>query len=487
MTFVNAIVASQYEADLVYAVFNNHKNGDFKPYIFKSSDKGKSWKSISGNLPLRGTVYDIAEDHVDKNLLFAGTEFGCFFSKDGGQNWHQLKSGLPTIAIKDIEIQRRENDLVLASFGRGFYILDDYSPLRNFKEEDQKNSLTIYPIKDAWMFIESTPLGLSGKANQGESYYGAENPAVAAVITYLFNDTTLISIKDQRKKKESELVKNGKDVPYPTLDALHKEDWENNPYLIATISDAQGEVVRRLRIDKPQKGFNRLNWDFRYEALVPVQLQNKSAGRYESTTNGALAAPGTYYVQFHKFQAGKLSELTAKTAFIIKALNNVSLAASDKKQLNDFSVKMAKMRRAARGASEVYSLQVNRLKHVQKAIHETTDSDLKLLEKISELGIKQKEMAIVLYGDASLSSREFAFSPGLLSRIESTMDNFWSATSAVPSSANRHYNESADIFESMLKELRLMNDEITKLEEALFKLGAPYTQGSNFIPDWKRE
>jgi photosystem II stability/assembly factor-like uncharacterized protein len=487
MTFVNAIVASQYEADLVYAVFNNHKNGDFKPYIFKSSDKGKSWKSISGNLPLRGTVYDIAEDHVDKNLLFAGTEFGCFFSKDGGQNWHQLKSGLPTIAIKDIEIQRRENDLVLASFGRGFYILDDYSPLRNFKEEDQKNSLTVYPIKDAWMFIESTPLGLSGKANQGESYYGAENPAVAAVITYLFNDTTLISIKDQRKKKESELVKNGKDVPYPTLDALHKEDWENNPYLIATISDAQGEVVRRLRIDKPQKGFNRLNWDFRHEALVPVQLQNKSAGRYESTTNGALAAPGTYYVQFHKFQAGKLSELTAKTAFIIKALNNVSLAASDKKQLNDFSVKMAKMRRAARGASEVYSFQVNRLKHVQKAIHETTDSDLKLLEKISELGIKQKEMAIVLYGDASLSSREFAFSPGLLSRIESTMDNFWSATSAVPSSANRHYNESADIFESMLKELRLMNDEITKLEEALFKLGAPYTQGSNFIPDWKRE
>jgi hypothetical protein len=337
------------------------------------------------------------------------------------------------------------------------------------------------------MFIESTPLGLSGKANQGESFYGAENPPIAAVITYLFNDTTLTSFKDQRKKKEADLVKNSKDIPYPTLDALHKEDWEINPYLIATISDAQGELVRRIRIDKPQKGFNRLNWDFRYEALVPVQLQNRSAGRYESTTSGALAAPGTYFVQFHKFQDGKLTEMSAKAPFVVKALNNVSLAAADKNQLNAFSVKMTKMRRAARGASEIYSTQVNRLKHLQKAVHETADADLKLLEKINLLYVKQKEMGIVFYGDASLSSREFAFSPGLLSKIETTMDNFWWATSAVPVSSNRHYNESAEIFEALLRDLKYMNEEISKIEESLFKLGAPYTQGSNYIPDWKRE
>jgi len=216
-------------------------------------------------------------------------------------------------------------------------------------------------------------------------------------------------------------------------------------------------------------------------------LQNKSAGRYESNTNGALAAPGTYYIQFHKFQNGKLSELSTRTAFNIKSLNNSSLAASDKTKLNDFSVKMAKMRRAARGASEVYAAQVNRLKFVQKAVHETTDADLKLLEKIEVLNIRQKEMGIVLYGDASLSAREFAFSPGLLSRIETTMDNFWSATSAVPVSANKHYNESAEIFEGFLKDLKNMNDEIIKIEESLYKLGAPYTQGSNIIPDWKRD
>jgi hypothetical protein len=221
--------------------------------------------------------------------------------------------------------------------------------------------------------------------------------------------------------------------------------------------------------------------------LVPVQLQNRSAGRYESSASGALAAPGTYNVQFHKFQDGKLTELSAKTSFNIKALNNVSLAAADKKQLNDFSVKMAKMRKAARGASEIYSTQVSRLKYLQKAVQETPDADLKLLEKIAALQLKQREMGISLNGDASLSSREFAFSPGLLSRIETAMDNFWSATSAVPASANRHYNESAEIFEGFLKDLRNMNDEITKIEESLYKLGSPYTQGSNFIPDWKRE
>ncbi|MBK7573594.1 MAG: hypothetical protein IPI10_19100 [Bacteroidetes bacterium] len=86
-----------------------------------------TWAAIQGNLPERGSVYTIAEDHVNKDLLFAGTEFGVFFTIDGGMKWTQLKGGLPTIAVRDIAIQTRENDLVLATFGRGYYILDDYT------------------------------------------------------------------------------------------------------------------------------------------------------------------------------------------------------------------------------------------------------------------------------------------------------------------------------------------------------------------------
>ena len=487
MTYVNALLASQYDEKVVYAVFNNHKKGDFKPYIQKSTDKGKTWNSIQNNLPVRGTVYDIAEDHIDANLLFVGTEFGCFFSNNGGQSWNQLKSGLPTIAVKDLEIQRRENDLVLATFGRGFYILEDYSPLRNFKSDDLKKDLQVYPIKDAWIFMEATPLGLTGKANQGEAYFGSDNPPVGTVITYLFNDTTMVSLKDIRKKKETALVKAGKDVPAPNLEEWHKEDWENSPYLLATITAADGEVVRRLKINKPTQGFNRLVWDFRYESLIPVQLQPRTSGRYEGKTSGALAAPGTYYVQFHKIKDAKLTEMSGKIAFVVKSLNNVTLPAADKAALNAFSMKMTKMRRAARGASEVYNTLNNRVKHLQKAIFETADADLKLLEQLEKLYLQLKEAGIVLYGDGSLSSREFAYAPGLLSRIETAMDNFWDATSAAPVSAERHYTQAADIFEQLLKDLKTMDKAISDIEMELFKLGAPYTQGSDFVPDWKRE
>ena len=486
MTYVNALVASTHDANTVYAVFNNHKQGDFKPYVFKSTDKGKTWSSVSGDLPERGTVYDVEIDHVNPDLIFAGTEFGCFFSNNGGKNWHQLKAGLPTIAIKDIEIQRRENDLVLASFGRSFYILDDYSPLRNYKEVDKKAALTVYPIKDAWVFIEASPLGLSGKANQGESYYGAENPPVAAVITYLFTDTTLMSISDARKKEEAALMKANKDVPYPNLEALHKEDWENDPYLLVSISNEAGEVIRRVKT-KPKQGFNRFEWDFRYESLVPVELREKTVGRYQSRSTGALAAPGKYFVQFHKVQNGKVTELSDKVPFNTKSLNNATLAAADKTALTAFSVKMAKMRRAARGASEVFGDMTERVKYLQKAVLEAPDAKLERLEQLEKLHIRLKEMAIILYGDASLGSRDTEDKPGLLARIEITMDNFWDATSTVPASANRHYELAGEIFEQFLKDMNAVNKEISIIEEEMFKLGAPYTKGSSFVPDWKRE
>jgi hypothetical protein len=127
---VSDILPSRYDENVVYASFNNHKRDDFKPYLLKSTDKGKTWKSIASNLPQDGAVNTIVEDPVNLNLLFVGTEWGVYFSIDGGEKWIQLKGGLPKVKVPDITIQEREKDLVVATFGRGFYILDDYSPLR---------------------------------------------------------------------------------------------------------------------------------------------------------------------------------------------------------------------------------------------------------------------------------------------------------------------------------------------------------------------
>ena len=159
-SFVNMIIASAHDANVVYACFNHHKYGDFKPYLFVSKDKGQTWSSISSNLPERGSVYAIAEDHVDPNLLFVGTEFSCFVSNTAGKSWRKLANGLPTIAIKDIAIQQRENDLVLATFGRGFYVLDDYSVLRQLNEENISKDAVMMSVRAALSFENSSPLGL---------------------------------------------------------------------------------------------------------------------------------------------------------------------------------------------------------------------------------------------------------------------------------------------------------------------------------------
>ena len=120
--FVNDIKADLYDQNTVYIALDNHKYGDYKPYLLKSNNKGKSWQSITGNLPKNHLVWRFVQDHVNKNLMFIGTEFGLFFTVNAGKKWIKLKGNVPTISFRDLAIQRRENDLVAASFGRGFFL-----------------------------------------------------------------------------------------------------------------------------------------------------------------------------------------------------------------------------------------------------------------------------------------------------------------------------------------------------------------------------
>lgn len=187
-TYVNEIITSYQNKNVAYAAFNHHRYGNFKPFLYKTTDAGKTWTAIQSNLPERGTVYCVAEDPKNANLLFAGTEFGVFFSIDGGENWIQLKGGLPPVAIKDMEIQRRENDLVVATFGRGYYVLDDYTPLRNLAAATLDQAAFISAPRKAWMFMPSYPLGIRGKGFQGESYWNAPNPEVGSMFTYYLKE-----------------------------------------------------------------------------------------------------------------------------------------------------------------------------------------------------------------------------------------------------------------------------------------------------------
>ena len=176
--YVTDVFASPREANTVFATFNNYQRGDFKPYVVKSPDRGRTWVSVSGDLPQRSGAWSIVQDHVNGSLLFAGMEFGVWFSVDGGQHWLQLEGGIPTTQARDLVVQKRENDLLVASFGRGAYVLDDYSALREVTPQALTEAGRVFPLRDAYIYDE---------LSQAEAAWGNEatpNAPYGALITY---------------------------------------------------------------------------------------------------------------------------------------------------------------------------------------------------------------------------------------------------------------------------------------------------------------
>jgi photosystem II stability/assembly factor-like uncharacterized protein len=483
-TYVNMVLPSQHAEGTVFAAFNNHKNGDFKPYLLKSTDKGASWTNIAGNLPERGSVYCIAEDHIDPNLLFAGTEFGCFFSVNGGKSWKQLKAGLPTIAIRDIAIQRRENDLVLASFGRGFYVLDDYTPLRNVQAEVLEKAAHIFPIKDALMYIEATPLGLRGKAFQGESYWTTPNPKVGAIFTYFVKEAPK-SLKKQRQDREKKAAKDGEVITYPTFAEMEAEDNEEDAYLIFTVKDQQGNVVRKLTT-KASAGLQRITWDFRYPTTSPVSLKAQDLSNvFASEDVGHLAMPGTYTVEISQSINRKVSSLNASASFVCKTLNQATMPAADKAALLAFQQKVGELSRALDGAGRYYNEMSTRMKYVKEAIKVTPDAPLSLMNDAKTIELRMHKLDEVMWGDGTRSSREFETPPAISDRVGVTVYNLLQSTSAPSQTAKDNYRIATEEFPAVLTELKSIASALAALESKLEQNGAPWTPGR--LPKWEAQ
>ena len=334
-TFVSVVRASKHDVNTVYAGFNNHKDGDFKPYLLKSTDQGERWQSITSDLPNRGSVWTIVEDPVNPDLLFVGTEFGLYFSRDGGGHWIEMTGGFPTMAVRDIAIQPRENDLVLATFGRGFWVLDDYTPIREATPGVLAQDAHIFPIRDALIYVPARPLGLNDKSFQGESYFTAENPDFGATITYYLKDG-VETLEDQRKEIEKVLSEAGQPIRYPTFPEMRVEDQEEDPYLLFTVRDDEGEVVRRLR-RSASEGLHRFAWNLRYPPMNPVDLGGPGLSNpFADEDVGPWAIPGTYSVSLSKVVDGVPEELVGPVEFEVVPLNNATLTAQDKAALTAF-------------------------------------------------------------------------------------------------------------------------------------------------------
>ncbi len=473
-SYVNAVLTSQHNEQVIYAAFNHHKYGDFKPYLFKSSDQGQSWTSIAANLPERGSVYAIAEDHEDPNLLFVGTEFGVFFSPNGGGEWKQLKSGLPTIAVRDIAIHPREDDLILGTFGRGFYVLDDYSSLRGADNTAAQDG-ALLAVRDPWLYVEKLPLGLPGKGFQGDDYYMGDNLGPVAIFTYYLKDAPK-TLQDSRRESESENKKDGKNNAYPSYEDLKKERMEEDPYLLFTIKDDNGQVVRKLTT-KPSKGLNRMTWDMRYASDDAVSLSKPSFyNPFAGGRQGTLVAPGDFTLEMALFDKGTFTSIGEQVSFTIKALHNAVLPAADREAKLAFQRDVSELSGEVAAVRQKMGEVNNQIRHIEQAILEAEAEHEELYTNL--LAIKEELAGIrtELFGDGVASTLDMDTPPSVAGRVGLLNYEQLNTTSA-PTQTHRMSYEIASSALPPLRDrlLKLVDEDLAQLETDLENSGAPYT------------
>ena len=482
LAYVSRIITSNHEANTVYVAFENHQNADFKPYLFKSVDAGRTWTSIKGNLPANWPVWGIAEDHVNSNLLFAGTEFGLFFTVDGGQKWIQLRGGLPTIQVRDIAIQRRENDLVLGTFGRGIYILDNYTPLRLITPEMLKTD-ALFPVKDALMYIQSQPLGGRGKSFQGESFYTAENPPFGATFTYFLKEE-LKTKKARRQEAERAAARSNAAITLPSRAELSAEEEEEAPAIIFTITDSSGKVVRRLT-GPVTAGIQRVNWDLRHPAsALPPPPNPDAEDPFADPPGGPLVMPGTYKVSVAKRQSGVITQFGQAQEFQVQVDGQDRMTPADRIALVEFQTKVARLQRAVQGALDAANSLTPRLAAIRRALMETPNAPQSLLQEAAALEKRKNEILRALRGDQALRQRNMNLPPSISERVGDIVGGQRMSIQKPTQTHIDQYAAAASEFEGTLNSLRqLIEVDLQKLEKQMEAAGAPWTPGR--VPDWK--
>ena len=451
MTYVSCLTASRHDANTVYAAFDNHKNGDFAPYLLKSTDRGQSFRPIVGDLGKREIAYSLVEDHVRPDLLFLGTEFGAFYTVDAGVTWLKI-SGLPTIAVRDIDIQRRENDLAFATFGRGFYILDDYSPLQVVTGEMLDSDAHIFPVKDALFYVPSG----RGRGSLGASHWTAENPPFGAVFT--------VHLKEE--------VKNGpkldKEATEPEFDKLREKARTRAARVILIIRDESGTVVRRLS-GSTKKGISRMSWDLRYGG---------NGGR------GPFVLPGTYTVSLSKEIEGEVTELAGPESFTVKPLALGTFQPADRREIREFHGRVARLFLAAQGAQRALSETRTQLASIEDAVFDTPNADPALAQRAHELIVRLKDIDEELNGDPLPGQFADPSLPGIRGQIRYSAAS-WGMTAPPTETQRNAYDYAAASFGRVLDQLRtLIDQDLRALKTDLDAAGVPWTPGR--LPKWER-
>jgi photosystem II stability/assembly factor-like uncharacterized protein len=477
-TYVSDIFPDRFDENVVYASFNNHQRDDFKPYLLKSTDKGQNWVSISGNLPENGPVLSILQDVVNKDLLFAGTEFGVFFSIDGGKEWVPLKAGLPSVAVKDMVIQERENDLVIATFGRGFYILDDMTPLRLFNKSVLDEEAHIFPVRDAKMYIQT-----EGKYGQGTSLFNSNNPEFGATITYYLKEVPK-TLREKRMEAEKTLFQDKKPIPQPTTEELRAEQSEEPPYLLFTIYDQDGNAIRKI-IAKPAEGINRITWDLRYDNPFQTSEKVEKFDPFAERKGLILAMPGTYSVDMKISINGVMRKINDSIGLKAEVLNITTLPAASREELVSFQKQVSHLILNMTAAEKTASHLLTNVRQMKQTLLYIPNAPEELMASTREAELNLIDLLFEFNGrEARASSEELPPGPVPLNeRLNSIVYTHWTSTSGVTQTQRNNFQILSEEYPVLKNLVEKLNETVRNIQSELDKIGAPWTPGRTGIND----
>lgn len=463
--FVNDIKTDLHDANTVYVSLDNHKFGDYKPYFVMSKDGGKNWRAMTNGLPDSTLIWRMVQDHVNPNLLFLATEYGIYVSLNKGSKWHKFSKGLPTIAIRDLAIQKRENDLVAASFGRGFYILDDYSALRNISPNDL-DSAKLFKPKKALQYQPIT----GGTSSQGANYFKAKNPDYGATFSY-YLPKDFESKKAIRQKKEKALNEVNKAISFPGWDALEAEKTQEEPYALLVVKDESDNVVRQIKA--PYKiGINRISWNFKkpYKPYIDMASKNPTESRRQINVS-----PGNYEVSLFSVEDGKAKKLGESQTFTVERIRENTLKNPlSEPEINDyiselesFNSEFIRVRKMFDKASKKLQVLKSAIKYLDKV-----PGDFEL--QISKLNDEVNRIKYILNGSQAKKEIGEKGIQSINSRLSVANTGIFYGSYGPTEMQIR----SLEIANQLLKRvkpdiIKLTTIEVPNLEEELLKAGLP--------------
>jgi len=484
--FVNDVEACRHRPDAAFLAADDHKNGDYSPKLYETEDRGRTWRSIRGDLPDGIIIWKIEQDHVNQDLLFVGAENGLYASLDRGDHWHRLGAGptgggkgasVPTISFRDLAIQRRDDDLIGATFGRGFYILDDYSPLRELSEATLAGAAALFPIRDAWRYVPYQPMQSPGQRTLGDTAWRAANPAFGATITYHLADDVRSAAK-QRREDEKAIEADAGDVEFPGWDRLLEERVAGPPIVVLRILDDSGRPVRVLEA-ATEAGIHRTTWDLRAAPPDPVQLEKPDfVEPWVSPPQGPLLAAGRYQAELVRIEAdGGEQVLAGPEGFdVVDTPAVVASGAASSSSRAEFAAVTADLSRRVSGATEQVTADRDRIRHLRAGLAATPGPAPELFARLDAASRRLEDVAAAISGDPVRGKLHEAADPSVRELVGRVQAFHWRSTADPTATQRASLDRAATGFEPLAEALTEIGVELAELASALDQAGGPWTR-----------